>query len=136
MAAAIATMRLYQREDVVGHLYRQGERLRNEINRVIDSLKLEGYFEVLGKAPNLIYATRDADKKPSQEFRALFLQETIQQGLLMPSLVVSYSHTDEDIDRTIEGISEALVVYRKALEEGVGKYLVGRAVKPVFRKFN
>lgn len=136
MAAAIATMRLYRQEDVIGHLYRQGERLRNGINRAIASLKLDGFFEVLGKAPNLIYATRDTDKKPSQEFRALFLQETIQQGLLMPSLVVSYSHADDDIDRTIEGISEALVVYRKALEGGVEKYLVGRPVKPVFRRFN
>ena len=57
-------------------------------------------------------------------------------GLLMPSLVLSYSHTDADIDRTIEGIGEALGVYRRALEDGVEKYLVGRPVKPVFRKFS
>jgi glutamate-1-semialdehyde 2,1-aminomutase len=29
-----------------------------------------------------------------------------------------------------------LQVYKKALEDGVEKYLVGRPVKPVFRKFN
>jgi glutamate-1-semialdehyde 2,1-aminomutase len=49
---------------------------------------------------------------------------------------VSFSHTDADIDRTIGGIEEALAVYRKALDEGVGKYLTGRPVKPVFREFN
>jgi glutamate-1-semialdehyde 2,1-aminomutase len=136
MAAAIATMRVYKDEHVIEHLYRQGERLREGIDRIIESLHLQGHFEILGKAPNLVYATRDATKKPSQAFRALFLQETIQQGLLLPSLVVSYSHTDQDIDRTTEGIGEALVVYRKALEDGVEKYLVGRPVKPVFRKFN
>jgi len=32
-------------------------------------------------------------------------------------------------------VGEALAVYRKALEEGVGKYLHGRPVKPVFRPF-
>jgi glutamate-1-semialdehyde 2,1-aminomutase len=97
---------------------------------------VEGYFEVLGKAPNLVYATRDREKNPSQIYRALFLQETIQRGLLAPSLVVSYSHSDEDIDRSIEAIGEALGVYRKAIEDGAEKYLAGRPVKPVFRKLN
>ena len=40
------------------------------------------------------------------------------------------------IARTIEGVGEVLQVYKKALEDGVEKYLVGRPVKPVFRKFN
>jgi glutamate-1-semialdehyde 2,1-aminomutase len=81
----------------------------------------------------LIYATRDQDKQRSQPFRTLFLQETLRRGLLMPSLVVSFSHTDQDIDRTIEGIAEALYIYRRALDEGIEKYLIGRSVKPVFR---
>lgn len=68
--------------------------------------------------------------------RAIFARY-IKRGLLMPSLVVSYSHTDADIDRTISAISEALTVYARALAEGgVEKYLVGRLVKPVFRKYN
>jgi glutamate-1-semialdehyde 2,1-aminomutase len=136
LAAAIETMRIYQEENVVAHLYRQGERLRDGITRAVDARGLAGHFEVLGKAPNLIYATRDEAKQPSQAFRALFLQETIQRGLLMPSLVVSFSHEDKDIDRTIEAIGDALGVYRKALENGVDKYLVGRPVKPVFREYN
>jgi glutamate-1-semialdehyde 2,1-aminomutase len=136
LAAAIETMEIYKREKVIEHLYRQGERLRDGIGRIAQSLDLQDHFQVLGKPPNLVYATRDEEKRQSQSFRTLFLQETIQQGLLMPSLVVSFSHTDADIDRTIEGVGEALRVYRKALEDGVRKFLVGRPVKPVFRKFN
>jgi glutamate-1-semialdehyde 2,1-aminomutase len=103
---------------------------------LISANHLDGYFAVLGKEPNLIYTTFDQDKNPSQAFRALFLQETIKRGLLMPSLVVSFSHSDADIDFTLDGIAVALDVYRKALNEGVDKYLVGRPVKPVFRRFN
>lgn len=51
-------------------------------------------------------------------------------------MVVSFSHTDDDIDRTVEAVGQSLRVYRKALDDGVEKYLVGRPVKPVFRKFN
>jgi glutamate-1-semialdehyde 2,1-aminomutase len=54
----------------------------------------------------------------------------------MPSLVVSYAHSEEDLERTVEAIGEALLVYRKALDEGPEKYLRGRSIAPVFRKKN
>jgi glutamate-1-semialdehyde 2,1-aminomutase len=106
------------------------------INDAVAENDLEGYFGVLSRPCNLIFFTRDQDKQPSQPFRTLFLQETLKRGVIMPSLVVSYSHSDEDIDRTIEVIAEALAVYRKAMENGVEKYLVGRPVKPSVRKYN
>jgi glutamate-1-semialdehyde 2,1-aminomutase len=94
-----------------------------------------GHVDLAGRDCNLLFATRDADKKPSQAFRTLFLQEMIKRGVIAPSFVVSYSHTETDIDRTVEMANEALAVYRKALEDGVGRYLVGRPVKPVFRAY-
>jgi len=60
----------------------------------------------------------------------------MKRGILAPSLIVSYSHTDKDIDRTAEAFHEAFVIYRKALEEGIEKYLVGRPVQPVWRVYN
>lgn len=136
LAAAIATMKIYQKQPVIEFLYKQGERLAKGIRKSIEEYHLHPYFEVLGKPCCLVYATRDQDNKPSQAFRTLFLQETMKRGLLMPSLIVSYSHTDADIDQTIEAIHEALGVYRKALNEGVEKYLEGRPVKPVYRVKN
>jgi glutamate-1-semialdehyde 2,1-aminomutase len=91
---------------------------------------------VLGNPPNLVYVTRDREGQRSQQFRALFLQELIRRGILAPSFVVSYAHQNEDVDRTVAAVAEALAVYRRALDDGVEHYLVGRAVKPVFRRFN
>jgi glutamate-1-semialdehyde 2,1-aminomutase len=136
LAAAIATMAVYEQEPVVEHLYHQGKRLIQGIEQAVTAHQLQDYFQVVGNPCNLIYATRDQEKNRSQAFRTLFLQETIKRGVLMPSLVLSYAHTDEDIDRTIEAISAALSVYQAALEDGVENYLIGRSVKPVFRKFN
>ncbi len=135
LAAGIATMRIYQSEDVIGHLYAQGKRLREGIERIVEQLKLAGHFEFFGRDCCLIYGTNDAERRPSQAMRTLFLQETIRRGVIAPALVVSYSHSQRDIDLTIEIVGEALAVYRKALEEGVDKYLHGRPVKPVFRPF-
>ncbi len=136
LAAALATIHIYESEPVIAYLHQQGERLARGINAVVDELGLHGYFGLLGKPCNLVYYTRDAEKQPSQAYRALFMQETIKRGLILPSLIISYSHTDADVDHTINAIGEALQVYRRALEDGVEKYLYGRPVKPVFRKFN
>jgi glutamate-1-semialdehyde 2,1-aminomutase len=135
LAGALEVMRIYKAEPVVETLWRQGRRLRDGVNESVQRHGLAGFFEVLGKPCCLVYATRDNSKQPSQSFRTLFLQEIIKRGVLAPSFVVSYSHSDSDIDKTIDAVDEALSIYRKALEEGIEKYLIGRPVKPVFRKY-
>jgi glutamate-1-semialdehyde 2,1-aminomutase len=135
LAAALQTMRTYEEQPVVAHLRRQGERLRRGIDGLVRSLELDGHFGVEGHPADLIYYTRDAEKRSSQAFRTLFLQEMLAGGVIAPSLVVSYAHTDEDIDRTLEAVAAALGVYRRALDDGVARFLKGRAVKPVMRRF-
>jgi glutamate-1-semialdehyde 2,1-aminomutase len=136
LAAAMATMHTYQTEDVIGHMQRQGERLAQGVRQAAAELGIEDYFQVAGRPCNLIFVTRDAEQNRSQLFRTLFMQETIRRGLLMPSFVISYAHSAADVDRTVESVAGALVVYRRALEDGVERYLVGRPVKPVFRPRN
>jgi glutamate-1-semialdehyde 2,1-aminomutase len=136
LAAGLEVIRTYQREPVVDRLWAQGAKLEDGINKAITDVRLDGFFQVCGKPCCLTYATRDEETRPSQLFRTLFLQETLKRGLLAPSLVVSYSHSDEDIAKTVAAIHGSLEVYRKALGEGIEKYLKGRSVKPVFRKFN
>jgi len=136
LSAALETMKIYEREPVVETLWRQGERLAKGIRMSIDENKLADFIPIMGRPCCLVYGTRDNDKNPSQPFRTLLLQEAMKRGILAPSLVVSYSHTDADIDRTIEVFHEAFHIYRKALDEGIEKYLVGRPVKPVWRRFN
>ena len=136
LGAALKIMEIYQQEDVTGALHRQGERLRRGVMRTVGELKLGDYFTIDGRDCALLYGTRDGEKKPSQPFRTLFLQQTLRRGLLAPNFIVSYAHLDADIDRSIEAVSEALLVYRKALDEGVDKYLEGPSIKPVYRRFN
>jgi glutamate-1-semialdehyde 2,1-aminomutase len=136
LAAAIETLRIYNNYDVVGHLWSQGEKLRGLVQKSIQANHLQGFFEIPGRPCNLVFVTRDRNKERSQPFRTLFMQELIRHGVLCPSFVVSYSHQDDDIARTAEAVDSALMTYRRALDEGVEKYLVGRPVKPVYRKFN
>jgi len=136
LAAALVTIRTYREQEVIEFLWSQGERLRALVNQSIQSHRLQGFFEVVGRPCNLVFATYDENHQRSQAFRTLFMQELIRRGIIAPSLVVSYAHGDADIEHTAQAVYEALAIYRKALDEGVEKYLEGRPVKPVNRRFN
>ena len=135
LAASLETIRIFREQGVIEFLWRQGERLCAGVNEAITRHQLAGHFELAGRPCNLIYRTKDEHGAPSQAFRTLFLQELIRGGILAPSFVVSFSHTDEDIDRTIDVVYQALGVYARALEHGVHNYLAGRPVKPVNRTY-
>ncbi|MBP2300851.1 glutamate-1-semialdehyde 2,1-aminomutase [Azospirillum picis] len=136
LAAAIATMKVYEREDVTGHLWRMGTRLADRLREVVHRRGLDDVVRIVGKPCCLFYETLDQDGRRSQAFRTLFLQETIRRGILAPSLVVSYSHKTADIDATVEAVDGALSVYARALVDGVEQHLVGRASDTVYRRYN
>jgi glutamate-1-semialdehyde 2,1-aminomutase len=136
LGASLETIRIYREQCVVEFLWRQGERLRTRVNQSIVENGLQSFFELVGRPCNLIYATRDQDGNPSQAFRTLFLQELIRRGVIAPSFVLSFSHSEADIERTGEAVYDAHAIYRKALDEGIEKYLEGRPVKPALRKYN
>ena len=136
LAAAMAVIQVYKEEPVVETLWQQGQRLRTGVTAMIEQLGLQRYFRVRGKSSCLVFQTCDENEQPSQAYRTLFMQEMIRRGVIAPSFVVSYSHTDDDIDTTIECVQSALEVYQRALHDGIEKYLEGRPVKPVFRRLN
>ena len=136
MAAGIATMRYYQNNPVIEVLEQQGSKLKKGLHEVIRANGVDDYVSVIGKPCNLVFGTKDPEGKPSQGFRCLLMQELIKRGVLGPSLVISYSHSDSDVDHTIEAFNEALDVYRQALTLGYQEFLVGRESQTVYRDYN
>ena len=136
LAAGIATMATYRDEPVIETLHVRGDQLRDGVEAAARARGIEDRFTVAGRGSCLFFGTADAEGAPSQAFRTLFLQETITRGLLAPSFVVSYSHTEADIAAAVEIVDDALAVYAAALEGGVERFLRGRPVQPVYRRFN
>ncbi|BDI06862.1 glutamate-1-semialdehyde 2,1-aminomutase [Sphaerotilus microaerophilus] len=135
LAAAIATMRFYREHPVIETLQARGQRLREGVTQASAALGLGRQVGVVSRDCNLLFYTRDAQGQPSQPLRTLFMQELVRHGILAPSFVVSWSHSEADIDRTIDAVARALQVYRQALDGGVERFLQGPAVQPVFRRF-
>jgi glutamate-1-semialdehyde 2,1-aminomutase len=136
LAAAIATMQIYRTEPVIETIDRQGRLLRQGLQEAIVKHGLQRCIRIVGKPCCLFFTALDGDGNPSQAFRSLLLQETIRRGVLAPSLVVSYTHTDADVERTVAAFDGAFEVYVKALADGVEKHLVGRPSEIVYRPYN
>jgi len=136
LAAAIATMRFYQDHPVCQTMAQQGEKLKLGIDQMIEKHGLTKHVQIIGKPAALVFMTLDQSGAPSQWFRALLMQELIRNGVLGPSLVISYSHSDQDVQDTMKAFDAALPVYRQALQEGCQNYLVGPPTQMVYLQQN
>lgn len=135
LAAARAVIATYQTDDVIGTMYRQGDRLAAGVLAEVQARGLSDHVTLSGRACNLVYGTRDSAGERSQSFRTLFLQELLKRGVLAPSFVISAAHSDADVDRTVEAVAGVLDVYARALTDGIENYLEGRPVKPALRTY-
>jgi glutamate-1-semialdehyde 2,1-aminomutase len=136
LAAAIAVMETYEKEGVAARLHELGDRLKAGVRQVAAAAGVEQHVVIRGRSSNLVFATLDEKLQPSQEYRTLFLRELVLGGVLGPSFVVSSALTEQDIDRTVDVVARACVVYRMALDaEDPQSWMGGRPVQPVFRKY-
>ncbi len=135
LVAAIATMDFYRENPVVDTLWKRGESLANGLKAAAEEQGVAEFVPIIGRPCCLVYGSRDEQKNPSQQFRTLLIQELLKRSILASSLVISYSHTEDDIAQTIEAFSGAFAIYRRALDEGIGKYLHGRPVQPAIRPY-
>jgi glutamate-1-semialdehyde 2,1-aminomutase len=136
LAAFRAVKRAYATEDPIGRMEQTGQRLAAAVNGVSAEFGLADYVQVIGRPSCLVYDTKDAGGRPSQEFRTLFLQELLDRGVLGQSFVVSAAHTAADIDQTVDAVRHALAVYRRAMDSGdVSRLLSGRPVAPALRAY-
>ena len=134
LTAFRAVVEAYRTTDPVATMRRQGTRLAEGANAIIADAGMSDHLEVVGDPKCLVFLTRDAAGRPSQEYRTLFLSEMLKGGVLGQSFVISAAHTDADVDQTIQAVSDAVPTYRKAVELGsTAGLLDGRPVAPALR---
>jgi glutamate-1-semialdehyde 2,1-aminomutase len=136
LGAFVATMGFMRRNQVVEHLWDYGRKLTAMMQRQAEAHGIAHSFKVRGIPCSPYYMTEDEKGANSLALRTLFSQEMIRQGVLMPWIALSYRHGEVELATTEQAVDRAFTTYARALKEGVGKYLEGSAIKPVFRKFN
>ena len=136
LAAAKATITEMRRKDIHAHLWEQGRRLKDGYNKISRENDLGPFTECVGLPPRTLVVFRDECGGNSLLLKSLFQQECIKRGVLFTGgHNISFSHSPEDIDNTLEVYQTALGIVADAIrKEGVAMGLEGEPVQPVFRQ--
>lgn len=135
LAAAIATINEITEKNVIEFIWKQGKKIKDGYNKIAEEHGMESYTKCIGYDPASQVEYKDQQGTESLEMKSLFQQEAIERGVLYTSYhSICFSHSDEDLTKTLEVYNEAMQVFKKAIKENaVSKYLKGPPVQPVFR---
>ena len=74
------------------------------------------------------------DPQLEKDMCTFFLQEMVKRGIIWGNYI-SYSHRQEDIDKTLHAVQETLSIVKEAIEKGdVSLRLEGDERKTAFRR--
>ncbi len=102
LAAAKATLQTYRDQDVIGHLWRQGETLWTGVNHLFDRYRLPCKVEGFWPCPQFIFSP-DAPAVRERFFRAAY-----RHGVSLYDVsYVNFSHRDADIAEALQRLETA-----------------------------
>jgi len=136
LGAFVETVKFMQREKVIEHFWDYGQKIVALMETCALEAGIGNHFKMIGTAIIPAFVFLDESNTASLPLRTLFLQELIKAGILMPWISFTYRHGEAELALTRQGVLKAMEVVKKALTDGVDRYLAGPAVKPVFRRFN
>ncbi len=135
MAAANATIDVFEKENVISHNHKIGDALINGCQEAILDANAGHLVEIVPCNWLVVFNFKDKDGLLSAAMRTLAMQEMIKRGILFQgSFVPCFSHTFDDINYFIRAFSETLTILKSATNNGLENFLIGDIVKPVFRK--
>ena len=132
LAASMAVIHELKTKPVIKHCWKIGEKLMSGFNALSDELEVDIKMEGLPIRSSII--CHDKTDEPSLAMKSLFFQEMIQKGILFgPGYVLlSYSHSNDDIKKTLKAIKLRMQFVKKALKSNsVKKSLKGKIMKKV-----
>lgn len=137
LGAFIANIRFMNEFNVIQHIWDYGSKLIKGIRKLAFKHNVEDSFKIFGVECSPQYLTLDKFGENSLALKTFFMQEMIKEGVLMPWISISYSHSHKELEKTLNAIDRVFEKYKLALvEDDVERRVVGEIVKPVFRKYN
>lgn len=114
--AALKTLEIIQRDQVIDHVWRMGERLKNGIVTLINKHGLFNVLKIVGYPPMSHFIIAEYKGLTVNEIKSYLQQECAERGLLFvgyhhPSL----AHKEKEIDQTLTIYDEVMKLLKQSL---------------------
>jgi glutamate-1-semialdehyde 2,1-aminomutase len=122
--AAREALTIYQEQDVPGHIWRYGNRLKSAVNELCQQISVPAEMTGPPFRMNLIFKEPDAQRIVLM--RTLVQQELIKKGVITYRgfMLPSFAHDDQAFKETIDAFQHAFIVLAQAArEDAYAKYL-------------
>jgi glutamate-1-semialdehyde aminotransferase len=107
--AALKTIEILERENVIDHIWEKGNRFLKKVRNIVNKYPVGA--ELTGVAP-MFYITFQKDAAEThRKRRDDFYTHLIRKGIFLHPHhhgYISYRHTEQDLDMTVQAIDEAL----------------------------
>lgn len=118
VAAALATIEVLENDNVHEHIFRLGDKMRSGLQEIVNGLDLVGTVAGFGSVYTLYFMDGPVRNytdlmRNNADFYVEYRKNLIENGVFeMPMNLkrnhISYSHTDEDIDQTLDAAEKSL----------------------------
>ncbi len=135
MAAANATIDVFQQQDVINHNHQIGDALIKGCKEAIIATGLNNLVDIIPCNWLVSFSFKDSQGQISAGMRTLAMQEMIKRGVLFQgAFSPCFSHSSDDVEYFTDAFYETIQELKKANENGVKSLLIEEAAKPVFRR--
>lgn len=107
--AALKTIEILERDNVIENIWEKGNIFTNKIQKIIDKYNVGA--EMSGVAPMFFITFEVGDTETKRNKRTDFYTQLIRNGFFFTPhhhAYISYRHTDEDLNRTVDAIDNAM----------------------------
>lgn len=134
LAAAKATINEIVEKNVTSYLYQIGGYLKSNLNKILEDIGLN-FIKVIGYNFRLMLEITHPIID-NLLVKSYIQQELIRNGILWSTYYnISYSHTQEIVDYTIEAHKNVFNKLKHAIEQNtIETELKGKPIQPLFRK--
>jgi len=114
MIAALATIKELEDKNGIEYMWRLGEKLMNGLEKIISEEGIDA--KMVGIPPLPMLKFNDINSETQTKIKETFFAETTKRGILLHPghhWFLSLAHTDIDVDRTLEAVSESIKIAKK-----------------------
>lgn len=116
--AALKTLEILKRDNVIDHNWKMGQILKDGIQRIIGKYKLNGFMNIVGYAPMSHFVFIDYEGFTVNEIKSFIQQECAKRGVLFVGYHhICFAHKMKHIETTLKVYDEVFFLLQNKIHD-------------------